>query len=101
MTRPIALQLYTVRDALAQDFEGTVRRVAEIGYAGVEPAGFPGTTAREGTTAPITWVSNMVCQVASVCSTNGARIWLIGVGLGLLALAAIFVALRDQHDNKP
>ncbi|MGH2544773.1 MAG: sugar phosphate isomerase/epimerase family protein, partial [Ardenticatenaceae bacterium] len=29
------------------DYEGTVRRVAEIGYAGVETAGFPGTTPRE------------------------------------------------------
>jgi len=36
---PIALQLYTVRDDLAKDFEGTLQRVAEIGYAGVEFAG--------------------------------------------------------------
>ena len=41
MTRPIALQLYTLRDQLARDFEGTIRRVAEIGYAGVETAHFP------------------------------------------------------------
>lgn len=41
MTRPIALQLYSVREQLAQDFEGTIRRVADIGYAGVETAGFP------------------------------------------------------------
>jgi sugar phosphate isomerase/epimerase len=45
MTAPIALQLYTLRQAAAeQGFEKTVRRVAEMGYAGVEPAGFPGTT---------------------------------------------------------
>ncbi len=47
MTAPIALQLYSVRDALAQDFAGIVRRMADIGYAGVETAGFPGTTARD------------------------------------------------------
>ncbi len=47
MSLPIALQLYTVRDSLAQDFEGTIRRVAEIGYAGVEPASFPGITPRD------------------------------------------------------
>lgn len=41
MTLPIALQLYSVREQLAQDFEGTIRRVAQIGYAGVETAGFP------------------------------------------------------------
>lgn len=47
MTAPIAVQLYTVRDVLAQDFEGTVRQIADMGYAGVETAGFSGTTARE------------------------------------------------------
>ncbi len=44
VTVPIALQLYTLRDDLAKDFEGTIRRVAEIGFVGVEPAGFAGTT---------------------------------------------------------
>jgi sugar phosphate isomerase/epimerase len=38
MTLPIALQLFTVRDLLAQDFEGTIRRVADMGYVGVETA---------------------------------------------------------------
>ena len=37
--KPIALQLYTVRELLGEDFEGTVRRVAEMGYIGVEPYG--------------------------------------------------------------
>lgn len=41
MTVPVALQLYTVRDLLNRDFVGVVRRVADIGYAGVETAGFP------------------------------------------------------------
>jgi sugar phosphate isomerase/epimerase len=44
MTTPIALQLYTVREAAGRDYEATIRRVAEIGFAAVEPAGFPGTT---------------------------------------------------------
>jgi sugar phosphate isomerase/epimerase len=45
MTPPIALQLYSVRDVIAQkDYETVVRQVAQIGYAGVETAGFPGTT---------------------------------------------------------
>ena len=44
MVAPIGLQLYTLRDAIAADFEGTVRKVADIGYLGVEPAGFTGTT---------------------------------------------------------
>ena len=39
MPAPIALQLYTLRDALAQDFVGTVNQIAAIGYVGVETAG--------------------------------------------------------------
>ena len=44
MPAPIALQLYTLREAAARNFEAAVRKVAAIGYLGVEPAGFPGTT---------------------------------------------------------
>ncbi len=44
MPAPVALQLYTVRDALAQDFDGVIRQIADMGYDGVETAGFPGTT---------------------------------------------------------
>ncbi|HEY3412622.1 MAG TPA: sugar phosphate isomerase/epimerase [Armatimonadota bacterium] len=35
----IGLQMYTVRDECAQDFPGTLRKVAEIGYKYVELAG--------------------------------------------------------------
>ena len=38
MSAPVAVQLYTVRDALAEDFAGVVKRIAAIGYVGVEPA---------------------------------------------------------------
>mgnify|MGYP000188548592 FL=1 len=44
---PVALQLYTVRDETAKDFVGTLRKVAEIGYAGVEFAGTGGLSASE------------------------------------------------------
>jgi sugar phosphate isomerase/epimerase len=44
MAAPIALQLYSIRKQLENDFEGGVRRIADMGYVGVEPAGFPGTT---------------------------------------------------------
>ena len=39
------LQLYTVRDALGADLDGTLERVAGIGYREVELAGLPGVTA--------------------------------------------------------
>jgi sugar phosphate isomerase/epimerase len=44
---PVALQLYTVRDEMAKDFQGTVRKVAQMGYAGVELAGTGGLSAEE------------------------------------------------------
>lgn len=50
MTTPIALQLYTLRDRLTQDFEGTIRTIADIGFIGVETAnlfgGSPAAAAR-------------------------------------------------------
>lgn len=47
MAAPIGIQLYTVREALNEDFVDTVTKIAEMGYAGVETAGFPGTTAAD------------------------------------------------------
>ncbi len=44
MTRPIAVQLYSLREALQQDFEGTLEGVAKAGYVGVEMAGLYGRT---------------------------------------------------------
>ncbi|WDL97903.1 sugar phosphate isomerase/epimerase family protein [Alicyclobacillus sp. ALC3] len=38
----IALQLYTLRDEMTDDFAGKLQRVREIGYAGVEFAGYGG-----------------------------------------------------------
>ncbi len=41
--KPVALQLYSLREALNQDFEATIRQVADMGYIGVEPyGGMPG-----------------------------------------------------------
>ena len=37
---PIALQLYSVREACKKDLPGVLKRVAEMGYAGVEFAGY-------------------------------------------------------------
>ena len=36
----IGLELYTVRDQLAADFEGTLAKIAAIGYTEVEPVGY-------------------------------------------------------------
>lgn len=37
---PLGLQLYSVRDQLAQDYEGTLKEVHTLGYRQVEAAGF-------------------------------------------------------------
>ncbi|HRE46384.1 MAG TPA: sugar phosphate isomerase/epimerase [Aggregatilineales bacterium] len=42
MHAPIALQLYSVRDRLSADFEGTIRTIASYGYRAVETAGVYG-----------------------------------------------------------
>ena len=43
----ISIQLYTLRDQLAIDLEGTLQALGEIGYTRVEHAGFVGRTAAE------------------------------------------------------
>ncbi|MGE5548943.1 MAG: sugar phosphate isomerase/epimerase family protein [Bacteroidota bacterium] len=45
--KPVGLQLYTLRDETAKDFRGTLARVAEMGYRGVELAGNGGLDAGE------------------------------------------------------
>ena len=43
----IAVQLYSVRDDVASDFLGTLKKIKEMGYDGVEFAGLYGKTAKE------------------------------------------------------
>lgn len=42
-----SIQLFSLRDTMGSDFEGTLRKVSEMGYKGVEFAGFYGHTAEE------------------------------------------------------
>ena len=39
MALPVAIQLYSLRDEMSKDFEGTLKAVKEMGYDGVEFAG--------------------------------------------------------------
>lgn len=47
MNFQIAIQLYSVRDDMAADFEGTLKKVKALGYDGVEFAGLFGKSAAE------------------------------------------------------
>lgn len=55
---PIALQLYSVRDYMERDLEGTIKAVAKMGYEGVEFAGLFGRTP---------------AQIKAVCEEAGIR----------------------------
>jgi sugar phosphate isomerase/epimerase len=83
---PVALQLYTVRDALGEDFAGTIQKIAEIGYQHAELAGYYGNSVSEvrkifdanGITAiaghtGFDLVKNSTSQVADEYHTLGAK----------------------------
>lgn len=40
MLKPLAVQLYSLREQAEKDFAGVLKKVADIGYKAVEPAGF-------------------------------------------------------------
>ncbi len=44
MTPEITVQLYSVRENASQDYEGTIRAIADMGFGCVEPAGYPGSS---------------------------------------------------------
>src|SRR3954454_18784329 len=43
----LGVQLYTVRDLMKEDFEGTIAKVAQIGYKEVEFAGYFGRSGQQ------------------------------------------------------
>jgi sugar phosphate isomerase/epimerase len=60
MAAPIALQLYTLREAMVNDLAGVMEKIAEIGFMGVETAYMP-----EGITP---------AQIAQLAKANGLSI---------------------------
>jgi sugar phosphate isomerase/epimerase len=47
MLKPISVQLYSIREAAAKDFPAALKRIADIGFYGVEFAGFNGQTPKD------------------------------------------------------
>lgn len=47
MSLPIGLQLWSIKDETEKDFIGALKKVAEIGYQGVEFAGYGNLTSKE------------------------------------------------------
>jgi sugar phosphate isomerase/epimerase len=62
--KPPALQLYTVRDQLATDRAGILKRVAGYGYAAVEPFGI--TSDPQGLRADLDAAGLSVCSVHAI-----------------------------------
>jgi sugar phosphate isomerase/epimerase len=68
--KAVGVQLYTVRDAMKSDFEGTIAKVAQIGYKEVEFAGYfdhspkdiSGILKKNGLTSPSCHVAYDVVQ---------------------------------------
>ena len=59
-TAPIAFQLYTVRREIEKDLEGTIRKIAEMGYLGIETYPLPSNITLE--------------QASKVFKENGLKI---------------------------
>ena len=79
----VALELYTVRDETSRDFAGTLRRVAQLGYAGVEFAGYGNLTAQE---------------VSALLAETGLRVAGTHLGLDALQDAQLDASLRYCKD---
>jgi len=70
----LSVQLYTVREALAQDFNGTLARIAGFGFTQVEPFALPkfadelrSGLAQNGLTAPTTHVHLLGEDQDAIC----------------------------------
>ncbi len=84
---PIGVQLYTLREETEKDFVGTLKKVKEIGYDGVEFAGFGGYSAVEmkeileniglkgfSSHVPLTQLENNLTEVIEYHKTIGAEV---------------------------
>ncbi|HUU93271.1 MAG TPA: hypothetical protein VM238_18920, partial [Phycisphaerae bacterium] len=60
--KPVSLQLYTLREAAAEDFIGVLKKVADVGYKGVEPAGLHGHSPEE--------IRSILDDLDVVCSSS-------------------------------
>lgn len=77
---PIAIQLYSLRAQLAENYESVIRRIAEIGYVGIEYW-------REGTATPE--------RTAQLCHENGLQIMSMHAPMPMLDNMSQIVDIAD------
>jgi sugar phosphate isomerase/epimerase len=99
----VGLQLYTVRDQMKQDFDGTIAQVAQIGFREVEFAGYFGKSPKEaraildknGLTSPSTHVPYADIETKLPETIETAHI----MGQKFVVCPWIDVAVRKQPDT--
>jgi sugar phosphate isomerase/epimerase len=79
---PLAVQLYTLRNLTAQDFAGTIKQVAALGYRGVELAGYGNLTSP--------------AEIRKVLEDNHLKI--AGSHIGLEAMEKDLNKVMDEND---
>ena len=106
VTRPlsrIGIQLYTLRSLMEKDVEGTLARVARIGYKEVEFAGYFGRTAAQirdmlranGLTSPSTHIPFPASDDAWKRTLDEAN----AIGHGWVVIAGLDAAMRKNPED--
>lgn len=100
---PLGLQLYSVRQFLPSDYNGTLKQIGALGYQEVEAAGFFGHTAKE--------VKGAMNQAGLRCVSahyplaqlmpNQAEITQYGIDLGLAYIICSSPLLKDAARAQP
>lgn len=97
MNFPVALQLYSVRHDLAEDYYGTLKKVKEMGYDGVELSGL-------GENDPIE-VRNMLSELGLELTSSHApaevknrrtSFKFVPIGCGCQDISAILEAAKNN-----
>ena len=70
----IGIQLYSVKDELPKDFEGTLKKLSNIGYSAVEPYGFGGDK----------FLGHTLKELSNIVKDMGMKISSTHTGSGLL-----------------
>ena len=99
---PLGLQLYSVREQLAKDYEGTLKQLSSIGYTEVEAAGFYGRSPAQVKAA---LAAAGLRMPSSHYSANDLRKSLdetiaFGQALGLRYIICSFPAIKDPSRLK-